>query len=119
MLAKKFRLPVNAFPARAKILYRGQLLTLKTSPNHLSYNRIGLIITKKSMSYATHRNRLRREVFDLFRGETRLFRQPADSARQGGRDLLVLLKPIKLDADGEEIFLKELDLIKEKLTTSE
>ncbi|MDP3991739.1 MAG: ribonuclease P protein component [Candidatus Colwellbacteria bacterium] len=119
MLAKKLRLPVNTFPARVKILYRGRLFTLKTSPNHLSYNRIGLIITKKSASYATQRNRLRRKVFDSF-GESALFSvgtgaplRPTGSA--GHMDLLVLIKPIKLDADEEEKLFRELNLIKERL----
>ncbi|MBI2013164.1 MAG: ribonuclease P protein component [Candidatus Colwellbacteria bacterium] len=123
MLAKRFRLPVNTFPARARILYRGRFLTLKTSLNHLSYNRIGFIVTKKSAPKATQRNRLRRKVFDSF-GRSTLFSvktgtllRPAGSA--GHMDLLVLLKPIKLDADGEENFLKELNLIKERLTASE
>ena len=119
MLAKKFRLPINTFPARARILYRGRFLTLKTFPNHLSYNRIGFIVTKKAVPYATQRNRLRRKVFDLLReivvnGGSRLRRDFGEP-----KDLLVLLKPIKLDADGEEIFLKELSLIKERLTAPE
>lgn len=116
MLAKKFRLPVNTFPARAKVLYRGRFLTLKTSSNHLSYNRIGIIVTKKSVPYATQRNRLRRKVFGLLGEEVG---KPSYVKTTEGRDLLVLLKPIKLDEDGEENFLKELNLIKERLIAPE
>ena len=114
MLAKKFRLPVNIFPAKARIFYRGGHFTIKISSNNLSYNRVGVIATKKTAPRAVERNRLRRKIFDLFGGETRLLRRPADTARQGV-DLLVLVKPIKLDRDAEERLFKELDLAKSRL----
>ncbi len=119
MLAKKFRLPVNTFPLRARILYKGQHLAVKTSANNLPYNRIGIIITKKSAPKAAERNRLRRRVFDLFGEETRLrfAKAPADAkalaGKSAGKDLLVLVKPIKLDRDAEGKLFKELNSIKE------
>ena len=109
MLAKKFRLPISGFPLRAKIFYRGKYFTVKTIPNSFPYNRVGVILTKKTTAKAVERNRLRRKVFDLFRVPLR----PAGSA--GYVDLLVLIKPIKLDADAEEKLFRELNLIKEKL----
>lgn len=107
MLAKKLRLPVGVFPARADTFYQGQCFTLKTSPNKFSHNRVGVIITKKTALKAVERNRLRRKVFDLFREETRL--------RFGkGTDLLVIVKPIKLDADAEKKLLEELNFALDK-----
>lgn len=112
MLAKKNRLPVNAFPQGAKTLYRGQHLTVKTAPNALSYHRVGIVITKKTASKAVERNQLRRKVFDAF-GEVA---RKGDELRQSlGEDLLVLIKPIKLDRDAEEKLFQELNLAKQKL----
>ncbi len=119
MLAKKFRLPVNTFPLRARTLYKGQHLAVKTSANNLPYNRMGVIVTKKTAAGAVERNRLRRKIFDLFRGETRLrsAKTPADAkalaGKSAGKDLLVLVKPIKLDRDAEGKLFKELNSIKE------
>lgn len=110
MVAKKFRLPVNSFPAKAKIFYRGQHFTIKISPNNLSYNRVGVITTKKTAPRAVERNRLRRKIFDLLGTSFR----PEGSAACA--DLLVLVKPTKLDADAEEKLFKELDLINQRLT---
>ncbi len=119
MLAKKFRLPVNAFPAKARIFYRGQHFTIKISSNNLSYNRVGIITTKKTTPRAVGRNRLRRKIFDLFRGMP-AFAPASAKATAGkkalaGKDLLVLLKPIKLDRDAEEKLFKELNLIRQRL----
>lgn len=104
MIAKKFRLPVNTFPVKARIFYRGGHFTIKISSNNLSYDRVGVIAAKKTAPRAVERNRLRRKIFDLF-GET----------GEGGKDLLVLLKPIKLDRDAEEKLFKELNLAKSRL----
>ena len=109
MLAKRFRLPVNAFSAKAGIFYRGGGFTIKISFNTLTYNRVGVVVTKKTAPKAVERNRLRRKIFDLFRAPLR----PAGSA--GHADLLVLLKPIKLDRDAEEKLFKELNLAKSRL----
>lgn len=108
MLAKKFRLPVNTFPAKARVFYRGGHSTIKISSNSLSYNRVGVIVTKKTAPGAVERNRLRRKIFDLFKETTR-FRFAE------GTDLLVLIKPIKLDRDAEEKLFKELNLAKSRL----
>lgn len=100
MLAKKFRLPIDFFPLKAKTLYKGQYLIVKVNPNKLSYNRFGVIISKKIVPKATGRNRLRRKIFD--------FATPNPPAGGGGGlDLLVIVKPIKLDRDAEEKLLDE------------
>ncbi len=112
MLAKKFRLPVNIFPTKARIFYRGQHFTIKISSNDLSYNRVGVIVAKKTAPRAVGRNRLRRKIFDLF-GE--VAGKPADAKALAGKDLLVLVKPTKLDADAEEKLFKELNLIRQRL----
>jgi len=112
MLAKKFRLPVGAFPLKARTLYRGQHLTVKVSVNNVPYNRIGVIVTKKTASRAVERNRLRRKVFDLFR---EVVGKPAFAEATAGKDLLVLVKPIKLDRDNEGRLFQELNLVKQKL----
>lgn len=109
MLAKKLRLPIGVFPAKARIFHRGQYFTIKINPNNLPYNRVGVVATKKTATGAVERNRLRRKIFDLFGASLR----PAGSA--GYVDLLVLVKPTKLDRDAEKNLFKELDLIKKKL----
>ncbi len=113
MLAKKYRLPVHRFPAGAKTFYRGEHITLKTSNNNLFYNRVGVIVTRKTAPKATERNRLRRKIFDVFE---EIAGTPADAKALAGKDLLVILKPIKLDRDTEKNLLEELNLIKERLT---
>lgn len=112
MLAKKFRLPVSAFPAKARVFHRGQQFTLKIDSNDLSYNRVGVIVTKKTAPGAVERNRLRRKIFDLFRKSPAF----ANATEGKGIDLLVLIKPTKLDADAEENLFKELNLTKQGLT---
>lgn len=117
MLAKKFRLPIEVFPTKAKILHKGQYLAVKTSSNNLPHNRLGVIVTKKTAPRATERNRLRRKIFDLFR--SCLLHQPADSQGKGsskeGEDLLVIIKPTKLDRDIEKKLLAELNEVKQIL----
>lgn len=103
---------MGSFPARAKILGSGQVFTVKISPNSLSRNRIGVIVAKRTAPKAVERNRLRRKIFDLFREETG---KPSYVKTTEGRDLLVLIKPIKLDADKEEKLFKELNLVKQRL----
>jgi len=116
MLAKKFRLPVNTFPVKARIFYRGQRFTIKISSNNLSYNRVGVIATKKTAPGAVERNRLRRKVFDFFEevvvSHGSRLRQDFGEPKM---DLLVLVKPTKLDRDAEEKLFKELSLIKQEL----
>jgi len=114
MLAKKFRLPIGAFPAKAKTLYKGDRLTIKAVPNKLSYDRVGIILTKKTAPRATERNRLRRKMFDLF-GEAVRLRSDGAAARQSEpKDLLVIVKPIKLDQETEAELLAELTLFNER-----
>lgn len=83
---------------------------------------MGVIVTKKTAPKAVERNRLRRKIFDLFEKEAGFARRSSAklasakaSASEGGLDLLVLIKPIKLDRDVEEKLFKELNLIKQKL----
>ncbi len=106
MLAKKYHLPIQRFPARAKTFYRGEHITLKTNNNNLFHNRVGVLVTKKTAPSAVARNRLRRKFFNLFQG----------AVKKGGLDLLVLVKPIKLDGAAEEKLFKELNLVKQRLT---
>lgn len=107
MLAKKFRLPVASFPKNAKTLHKSKNFVIKSAPNNFSYDRIGIVLTKKTAAKATERNRLRRKIFILARRS--LIR-----TREGGRDLLIVIKPIKLDRDAEAQLLEELTLINER-----
>ena len=108
MLAKKYRLPVHRFPAGAKTFYRGEHITLKTSNNNLFYNRVGVIVTRKTAPKATERNRLRRKIFDFFGLGSDFTKVSSDK----GLDLIFILKQIKLDRDTEEKLLEELNFIK-------
>ncbi|MBI2506540.1 MAG: ribonuclease P protein component [Candidatus Colwellbacteria bacterium] len=110
MLAKKFRLPINTFPVKAKTRYKGQYLTIKAAPNSFPYNRVGVVITKKTAPKAVERNRIRREFFDAFqevvREDGRRLRQDFGEPK---RDLLVLIRPIRLNKIEEEDLMRELN----------
>lgn len=116
MLAKKHRLPINSFPVKAKVFYRGRHLTIKAASNNLPYSRVGIIVTKKTASGAVVRNRLRRKIFDLF---GKAIVSDGSRLRQDfgePRDLLVLVRPIRLMKTEEESLMSELETAVKKLS---
>jgi len=106
MIPKKQRVPVQSFPRIAHRAFRGQFFGAKTAPNGLTYNRVGVLITKKYSKKAVERNRLRRQIFDLFRLETDLLNEKCPEGVEG-KDLLIVVNHSIIDKDSGEI-IKEL-----------
>ncbi len=67
MLAKKYRLSAKPIPQKAKTIFRGTHLTIKTTPNNLLYNRFRIIIGRAKMKLSTERNFLRRTIYNYLK----------------------------------------------------
>lgn len=75
MLAKKFRLPIQAFfepqekADKGFIQKRNKYFILRTKENELGFGRFGLIISNKVSKSAVKRNQIKRIIFDAVRLE--------------------------------------------------
>ena len=75
MLAKKFRLPIQAFfepeekKEKAFIQKRSKYFFLRTKENGLGFGRFGLIVSGKVSKSAVKRNQIKRIIFDVIRLE--------------------------------------------------
>lgn len=84
MLKKKFRLPVQHFPTKAKVVFNGSFITIKTAQNNLGYNRIGVIIRSGVIKKATQRNNIKRFIFNFFKADIGVITPK--------RDILIIFK---------------------------
>ncbi len=78
MLSKKYRLPVNSTIGKSGKSLKSRYFLLKIFSNSSSFNRFGVVISKKVAKKAVDRNRFKRAVYDfvkqfLFSGEKRDF----------------------------------------------
>lgn len=74
MLAKKYRLPIQEFVGKNGRSINGRYFLLKVFPGNLTFNRFGVIISKKVAKQSSRRNRIKRIIFNalqefLFFGE--------------------------------------------------
>ena len=91
MLPKKHRVPVQKFPRKARTSYNGKRFVVKSSPNKLSYSRVGFIIAKGVAARAVDRNKTKRMLAEAFRKNEKILKTP-------GLDHLVIINPSdKLD----------------------
>ncbi|MBI3273828.1 MAG: ribonuclease P protein component [Candidatus Colwellbacteria bacterium] len=88
MLSKKYRLPINLFPRDAGTAFQDRYITIKTVPNGLHSNRLGVLVGKHVSKSAVQRNKLRRTFFDSFRLSSGF-----SEKRSNPQDLLIVLKP--------------------------
>jgi len=85
MIKKSLRVPVGKFPKKASILYKGKILTLKSSPNKLKHSRVGVIVGKGVVRHANRRNKVKRIIFNVFDKNTEIINRP-------GNDYVVIVK---------------------------
>jgi len=102
MLRKSLRVPVGKFPRSARVTSRGEFFVIKTSPNLLTYSRVGVVVGKGVAKGAVERNKIKREVFDVFK-EAPLFALP------GVDYLVVVTGSDELDSEAREELTKGLE----------
>jgi len=66
MLSRKYRLPIQEFKNRSQKTISTPIFSVKFSPNNLSYNRLGVIISSKVLSSAAKRNFWKRRIMHNF-----------------------------------------------------
>lgn len=74
------------FPKNAKSTFSDGNLIIKTHSNHLTYNRLGVLISKQVLKNAAHRNKLKRKIINLFKNHL------LTPNNKPGKDLLIILK---------------------------
>jgi len=102
MLRKSLRVPVGKFPRSAKVTSRGKFFIMKTFPNSLTYSRVGVVIGKGVVKGAVERNKIKREVFDVFERVPLL-------ASPGVDYLVVVTGNDELDSEAREELTKGLE----------
>lgn len=88
MLPKKNRIKKKSFPRSGKTL-TGEFFTLKISKSPEERFRGAVVVSKKISAKATSRNKLRRQVYEILRKESRAFVLNADIvviARRGAEN---------------------------------
>ncbi len=93
MLPKKFKLPIEDFPKKGELVYRGELLSLKKTENDLGRARIGVVVGKRINPKATTRNSLKRLIYNFARES--LPKLPT------GTDLLVVIEAPMIEVSSE------------------
>lgn len=100
MLPKKLRTPINLFPKNSKTVFSDNYITIKTNPNNLSYNRLGVILGKHILKSSVLRNKLRRRIINSLS-------QPLLSRESGFvkefKDLLIIVKAPMINLTKEEL----------------
>jgi len=99
MLAKKYRLPIQAMLGKKGQTLKTSFFSLKIFPGDFSYSRFGVVISKKVAPKATTRNRLRRIIFLAIDPYFREEKKPLASKR----DFLVIVHPTIKDLNIGEI----------------
>ncbi len=66
MIAKKYKLPIQLFPAKRGKLFKNAYFQVKIFSAEKAWSRFGVTISTKTAPKATERNRLKRLVYDFF-----------------------------------------------------
>lgn len=103
MLAKKYRLPIQSISKKSGRSFRGHYFLFKIFPNNLSFNRFGIIISKKVAKKSTERNKLKRLFFNVLK-------EYIFSAQKSANDYLIIVSPNISKLEPQEI-KKELKII--------
>ena len=120
MLPKILRTPIQFFPKNARSIFSDSYIVIKSHPNNLTYNRLGVIIGRRVLKSAVERNKLRRKTINFLGDRIKLtrvnpVRNAVSSGVNKGKDLLIILKvPIinLTDNELEEKFRKYEQFIK-------
>ncbi|MCR4275272.1 MAG: ribonuclease P protein component [Candidatus Wolfebacteria bacterium] len=119
MLVKKFRLPVKEFLSKKPKSAKTSNFYFRYLPNQLSFDRAGVVISKKTEKSSARRNRIKRIIFEYFRQEKSKEKNQEKSKEKNifktGVDILIspAAKIFKLEAkEIIKIISKEIILIK-------
>ncbi len=111
MLAKKFRLPVKEFLSKKPKIIKTSNFYFRYLANQLPFDRVGLVISKKTEKSSVRRNRVKRIIFEYFRQG----KNQEKNTSKKGIDILIspAAKIFKLEAkEVIEIISKEIFLVK-------
>lgn len=113
MFSKKNRLPIHKFFGRNKTVFSGEYLVVKTAQNNLFYNRVGVLIGKKSAKKATKRNELKRSIFNFLKDESSIL----EKSDKKGKDILFVMSSKKNEDEiTKEMIKRELKKAVSKIT---
>ncbi|GEM_PF-5846001 len=87
MLPQKLRLKTQSFPRGAKVVFKSNSITIKTNPNKLEHDRVGVVLSKGTVKLASKRNYLKRIVMDFLGGQIKKERTSS------GKDILAIIGP--------------------------
>lgn len=100
MLPKKLRTQINLFPKNSKTVFSDNYIAIKTNPNNLPYNRLGVVLGKRILKGSVLRNKLRRKIINFLS-------QPLLSGESGflneRKDLLIIVKAPMINLTKEEM----------------
>lgn len=86
MLAKRFKLNIGEFiKKRPTFVKKGPFFAVKYMPNGLSYNRFGVVVSKKVDKRATERNTIKRMFYEAIRRRT--------TQNIPGQDVMIIIYP--------------------------
>lgn len=105
MLAKKFRVPAQYFFQLRGRAVKSDLFLVKQSVNGLKYNRFAVRVSSKISRKAVVRNRIKRAVFNIIRGNPNF-------VKRTGLDILITAQPNVTTASKEKIIRDLLDALK-------
>lgn len=85
------------------VYFHSREVVLLSVPNQLQYNRVGVVVGKKSFKKSTDRNRLKRLSREFYRKNKSII-------KQRGLDIVIMVKKIsnidRLSYNGMELLLK-------------
>lgn len=111
MLKKKLKLPIGQFPTYAKTILKNEYFLIKSAPNNLDINRVGVTFKSKAFKTAVLRNKLKRIVFDYFRLQITNYKLPT------GQDLLIILNPPIISLSKDQINVELQKVISKNVST--
>lgn len=111
MLAKKYRLPVQSFFLERSKVIKNDFFIVRFKENIASFNRIGVLVSKKVSKRATRRNFLKRTVFNFIKAHN----LNESSTGRKGFDALISLLP-RAESAPKSDFLDHLGRVMNKIT---
>ena len=103
MLKKENRLPARYFREKYRVEKRNSLFVVKKRDNGLLLRRFAVVITKRVDKRSSHRNRLKRKIYELIR---------KNKLEEGqGEDIIIFVLPRVLKEKDEYILFALCELL--------
>ncbi|MDD5710577.1 MAG: ribonuclease P protein component [Candidatus Colwellbacteria bacterium] len=108
MLAKQYRLPVDNFSSKARVLLRGKVVVAKATVSTAGFLRVGVLTSRKNIKSAAVRNAVKRLILDSFAPFT------TGPKNNLSTDLLIIVAApiIKLDSQITSRLSADLEMIR-------